>query len=961
MRYILDDEEYISSVYFGCYGVNCTEYTGEIPEGYESLEEWVENANIRAYKMVDGNLVYDAAKDYELQLIFEKEQYDNSYVTHKELDEIKIEQDDNLKALYDEQSLENSYFDRLITLNDCGNLEVEKIDIRANDSTSISNNIKMFFTSANLLPNEISDVSINGITFNQNTDKSINITGTSTSNCEISLAGSPIQVESIFYFLKDVKYYLNGLDKNISLKFYKYDGSDRNFIGEYTNESTITWTEDIEVSEIALYIPKGKKIDTTIYPMLQVSTETINTYVPYKENSLDISLGENTFEPGDSIVIESGEANLTKDRYIHKGSFFRIDEEKTEASSLGIIYSTLYFNFPEDLYKTLPTKETDIFLCGENTRGDITRIYAEDKKIYFEYAKQNGPTTVTIYDKENNINLSSHTIDLTYNDDNVYEVVNVTDSEVINYISLIPFEEIETINLGSVKMPSTYSDITNVYSNKDVLSKVTYRNSSKLNTNKIVLGTFEINDYGLKSKLTPPNIISDYDYDYTNDDYTKLQQYIMGNTDLTYTEKLLYDLNQDGELTPIDYVMMKNIIKTGVTHSNPGTLEINSNSPTETILLKDNEGNERANINLLGIKAYDFNLINEDGSTSNIKNMINENKTGKLLDVGTNLNDITTPGKYYGSDAGNYSNCPVINSGAFTFEVSKSADSVIRQVFHKHRENAGNRNRYSYLTFERYYTTNWTAWNCINGFINAYSDNGDYGWYRVLTLGGTSGYGDTSGIVAIKSSAVGPANALALLSFTYYNNGTPNITLLTGNLAPSRVKAIKKSDNSVDICVLTSSTYTNLGIEIVTLRMHNNIQTTPAFLGIESNLPSGTLIKCRQSDSNHYSSGDTYEINGYAALPGLLTGSAKSIHFTIFTPKDLSDISSITINSYNLDIRHPNGGYIATALTSVSGTIQALKRSPNIVDITITLNTATSFTNNTPVSVAVNSLKLTFN
>lgn len=326
-----------------------------------------------------------------------------------------------------------------------------------------------------------------------------------------------------------------------------------------------------------------------------------------------------------------------------------------------------------------------------------------------------------------------------------------------------------------------------------------------------------------------------------------------------------------------------------------------------------------------------------------------------------NINDyVNQPGFYYGSEVGNYSNVPITGNGGFTLQVSKDANGVVRQVFSKLRENANNRNRYSYLTFERYYTTNWTAWNCINGYINCYSDTGDYGWYKVLTLGVTSGYGDTSGLIAIKSSAVGPTNALGILAFTYYDNGTPSITLLTGNIAPSRVVAIKKSDNTVDICVLTSSAYTNLGIEILSLRMHNYVQTTPTFLGIESNLPSGTKIKCRQSDSNHYSSGDTYSISGHCALPGLLTGSAKSIHFTIFTPKDLSDINTISINSYNLDIRHPNGGYIATALTSVSGTIQALKRSPNIIDIAITLNTATSFTNNTPVSVAVNSMTLTF-
>lgn len=69
MRYILDESGYIDSVSctpFNCKDKSCQEYTGTIPSGYDSLQEWAINANIRAYKIVDNNLVYDEAKDAEL-------------------------------------------------------------------------------------------------------------------------------------------------------------------------------------------------------------------------------------------------------------------------------------------------------------------------------------------------------------------------------------------------------------------------------------------------------------------------------------------------------------------------------------------------------------------------------------------------------------------------------------------------------------------------------------------------------------------------------------------------------------------------------------------------------------------------------------------------------------------------------------------------------------------------------
>lgn len=70
MRYILDDYGYVQE--FGshlmtCNNKTCTEYKGSVPSGYSSIEEWLLKANIRAYKITNGQLVYDSAKNSELQ------------------------------------------------------------------------------------------------------------------------------------------------------------------------------------------------------------------------------------------------------------------------------------------------------------------------------------------------------------------------------------------------------------------------------------------------------------------------------------------------------------------------------------------------------------------------------------------------------------------------------------------------------------------------------------------------------------------------------------------------------------------------------------------------------------------------------------------------------------------------------------------------------------------------------
>lgn len=81
MRYILDSEGYVEAVTFSgfitCNNNSCTEYTGSIPSGYTSLEEWNDNANIRAYKIENGNLVYDSNKDAELQALWKEQEANN--------------------------------------------------------------------------------------------------------------------------------------------------------------------------------------------------------------------------------------------------------------------------------------------------------------------------------------------------------------------------------------------------------------------------------------------------------------------------------------------------------------------------------------------------------------------------------------------------------------------------------------------------------------------------------------------------------------------------------------------------------------------------------------------------------------------------------------------------------------------------------------------------------------------
>ena len=78
MRYIADTDGYVKELSFGadiaCDGDNCTEYTGNVPTGYASLEDWylAETDKLYRWKIVGGQLTLDstAVAPREIEPVF---------------------------------------------------------------------------------------------------------------------------------------------------------------------------------------------------------------------------------------------------------------------------------------------------------------------------------------------------------------------------------------------------------------------------------------------------------------------------------------------------------------------------------------------------------------------------------------------------------------------------------------------------------------------------------------------------------------------------------------------------------------------------------------------------------------------------------------------------------------------------------------------------------------------------
>lgn len=113
----------------------------------------------------------------------------------------------------------------------------------------------------------------------------------------------------------------------------------------------------------------------------------------------------------------------------------------------------------------------------------------------------------------------------------------------------------------------------------------------------------------------------------------------------------------------------------------------------------------------------------------------------------------------------------------------------------------------------------------------------------------------------------------------------------------------------------------------------------------------------------YYKANDKY-IAG-ASIPvsylGYITGDAKDIRFTIYTPKSLKNISTITVNKMKLNIRHPGGGYVGSSDYDFKNLVsEKIKINDNTIDIGIHKDTNWGITNNVPLSVQPTEMELQF-
>lgn len=300
LRYILDKDGYICHASIGglivCDLGECTEYNGTIPDGYETIAEWHEGEieKLNAWKIVKGNLIFDEIKYNKLQEQCKQDEIDNSCVTHKELYGLQKEVEDmqNINSTQYTKEIANG---KIVCVDDVKKvypkIKMTNIDCYDYEQVDIIVNKK------NMLPNEAVTQTINGVTFTQNKDRSITISGIATENTYFDLAGTNDNIVPFLVFKKDTNYYLS--TDNFKLEFYYFDGTDTELV--YSGKDGIVkFDVDKKVTNIKIVIDKEYEELPLIY-----DDETGKYYVDGVSTQKIVS-GKQLFNYKDTNAVTTG-------------------------------------------------------------------------------------------------------------------------------------------------------------------------------------------------------------------------------------------------------------------------------------------------------------------------------------------------------------------------------------------------------------------------------------------------------------------------------------------------------------------------------------------------------------------------------------------------------------------------------------------------------------------------------
>lgn len=148
----------------------------------------------------------------------------------------------------------------------------------------------------------------------------------------------------------------------------------------------------------------------------------------------------------------------------------------------------------------------------------------------------------------------------------------------------------------------------------------------------------------------------------------------------------------------------------------------------------------------------------------------------------------------------------------------------------------------------------------------------------------------------------------------------------------------------------------------------NGTFTTALNINGDFNAQALNFINLNTVKELFYQKGNKYSANK-RIVNGYITNDSKQIYFTLTMPKSMANVTP-TLTELKINGRHVGGGYIFSSAYISAGydvlndsalNVSIAKKTDDYITVLIESTTAWSVTDNTPVSISIESLKISFN
>ena len=245
----------------------------------------------------------------------------------------------------------------------------------------------------NILPNNFTSKTENGLDCTVNSNKSIHVVGTATATTHLILVGSvgTGTAEEVLKFKANKQY------KNISNVDVLYQKIDNSY-GRLLKDTEFTFENDTSIRGLYLQVNSGETVDETYYPKLVEYYEGMDeSYSQYNQGSVEVKkINKNFYKLDIEGVSRSGVDYTTRNGTVtakrtataESGSYFNTNRTKLPAGTYvisGVDDTFVYANARIEVYTsdTIDGNTTQITTLM-NTR--LSYKYTSDKPFYLSFS-----------------------------------------------------------------------------------------------------------------------------------------------------------------------------------------------------------------------------------------------------------------------------------------------------------------------------------------------------------------------------------------------------------------------------------------------------------------------------------------------------------------------------------------------------------------------------------------------